>query len=324
MVEKKSTEATSHATGERGSPSRRKPPEEDSDDRISSGKVKERLTAAQVAKHLVIQIVTLNVSFGRLLENSLKPTSVGDGRSRNLLPLPLWPDVRTALQGVIDDQRYKDAPGEWRERGATKSKASKQLRVEGYLHWHGLIVVALNWLHSDGSLSGGTAPWGSSATVQQENALNRIWKMVKTFVDEKPAKGGVPRTPPGGWEKELEKLKVGYSGEVVEKARPLTLEQVLPGLPSEDHGGLVDIMEVVDERMRRRLERPDLVMKQDVTAVLPKPQVMCSDEEWPPLVKALYHRKLVRPVSSHPLLGEEAVLNGKNHQQWCRSASPHR
>ena len=54
--------------------------------------------------------------------------------------------------------------------------------------------------------------------------MNRLWDLIKVFVDDKPEKGGVPRTPRWDWEQELGQLRVSYTGEVVEK--------ILPGLPT--------------------------------------------------------------------------------------------
>ena len=269
----------------------------------------EHLTAAQMAQYHLLQAVNLNGTFGRLIESSLKPTWGQDERVRNLMPLPLWPDVLTAMQEVIDRQKYKDQPGGWRERGNTKTQAARALRNTGNLLWHGLVVVALNWMHSGGNIGEGIGPPAGRASNQQEGALRRLWELVKVFVDEKPKKGGVPRTPRGGWESELEVLRVSYTGEVVQKARPLTLEQVLPGLPSPDHGGLVNILEVVDERLKRRLERPELLLK-EVFQEIPTPQVMCSDSEWEKVVLAMYERHLVTPVTRKPVVEGKPVLNG--------------
>ena len=51
------------------------------------------LTAAQMSQYVLWQAVTVNGSGGRLLENSLKPPQEQGVRNRNLMPLPLWPDV---------------------------------------------------------------------------------------------------------------------------------------------------------------------------------------------------------------------------------------
>lgn len=39
------------------------------------------------------------------------------------------------------------------------------------------------------------------------------------FVDEKPSQGGVPRTQEAFWDDELTRLRVSYTGEMVEKAK---------------------------------------------------------------------------------------------------------
>eukprot|EP00438_Fugacium_kawagutii_P024621 Skav207650 [mRNA] locus=scaffold2758:77333:83766:+ [translate_table: standard] len=268
------------------------------------------LSAAQVGTHLVLQAVTLNGTLGQIIEMSLAPTWVEGERRRNLFPLPLWPDVRDELEEVIEKMRFKDEPGEWRARAETKAKANRALRKQGLLVWHGLVVNALNWLHADGKPAKGVGPPGGQATQAQEEALLRIWEMVKVYVNEKPDQGGVPRTPETPWAGELSKLRVSYTGEVVEKARPLTLEQVLPGLPSPAHGGLVNILEVVDEKLARKLERPDLLLRECIPELVPEPQVMCGDIEWGKVAKAMYDRNLVTPVDQYPVIDGKPVLNG--------------
>ena len=146
--------------------------------------------------------------------------------------------------------------------------------------------------------------------MAQEKALVRILDSLKIFMDEKTPKVGVPRTPSGGWKDELKKLRVSYSGEVVEKAAPLTLAQVLPGLPSVEHGGLVNILDMVDDKMRKKLENPLAMLRSDIMEEIPKPRVMCEQEEWNSLVKAMAERKLIRPVSSYPKVDGRPVLNG--------------
>ena len=288
---------------------------------IGSGKVREvmewlhknggeHLIAAQMSQYILIQAVTLNGSFGKLIENSLKPPLEQGVRQRNLMPLPLWPDVIQALEETIMVQKYRDQPGEWRWRGETKTKASRALRMNGLLQWHGLVVVALHWLHNEGSLSDAVGPPAGRASAQQEAALVRIWELVKVFVDDKPEKGGVPRTPAWDWEQELGKLRVSYTGKVVKKkAQALTLEQIIPGLPTPHHGGLVNSLEVVDERLKQKLLRPDL-LRREVVEEVPKPQVMCSDKEWLRVVKALHDRHLMVPVNARPVVRGEPVFNG--------------
>ena len=319
--ERKSTRQ--RAEGQRTDPNRevRVAPSEESGDEIDERELgnlivwlqshdPDNLPSSQAGFHLLLQAIKLGGSFGKLVEASLEPTWDTKERVRNLLPLPLWPDAIDAMKEVIQSERFKGEPGEWRQRGSSKSQASRVLRSQGLYVWHGLAVVALHWLHCGGQLARGLPVRGGWASVAQEKALTRIWDSLKIFMDEKTPKLGVPRTPSGGWKDELKKLRVSYTGEVIEKAAPLSLKQVLPGLPSVDHGGLVDILKVVDKKMRRKLQNPKGMLRADVIGDIPKPRVMCEQGEWNELVKAMYERRLVKPVSAYPKVEGVPVLNG--------------
>lgn len=251
-----------------------------------------------------------DTSLGRLLKASLEPPWQKDERVRDVMPLPLWPDVASEIQKVLDEKKFRDEPGDWRGRGETKAKAGKALRHQGLLLWHGLVVLSLNWLHCGGVLERGVSVKGGKATKAQEAALERLWSMVKVFSDEKEERKGVPRTPTFDWPRVILDLSISYTGEVVKKAATLTLEQVLPGLPSRDHGGLVDILEVVDAKMGEKLKHPKRMIREEILEPLPKPKVMCDDGEWEKIVGALWDRNLIRPVDSYPVVSGERVLNG--------------
>eukprot|EP00435_Cladocopium_sp_Y103_P069608 s228_g33.t1 len=98
--------------------------------------------------------------------------------------------------------------------------------------------------------------------------------MLKLFFDERE-KGGVPRTPLHEWANELQEIGVSYTGEVVEKAQWVTLRQILPGLPSPAHGGLVDLLEVVPPEMAETLRDPMGLIREDLVEEMPKPRVLC-------------------------------------------------
>ena len=269
-----------------------------------------KMTAAQLSKHLLLQIWFSDGPLQNILQSSLEANWEGQERERNLLPLPLWPDVREEMRKVVNKGTTEEKAGDWRQRGDTKNKASKALRTEGLLIWTGLLTLSLNWMSSGGKVSRAVAGWGGGATAAQEKAMTRLWELAKTFVDDKLERGGVPRTPQHEWEDELKKMNISYTGEVCEKARCLTLEQILPGLPSVDHGGLVDILEVVDEKLAKKLQRPELLVRQEIVDAVPSPKVMCEEKEWAQVVEALYKRKLVKPVNKCPTIDGKPVLNG--------------
>ena len=228
---------------------------------------------------------------------------------QNLFPLPLWQSVRDAMEEVRGSGKYRDDPGDWRSRGETKGKAAKALRMEGLCVCHGLLVLSLNFLYGYRASADRPRP-GSQATAAQESALEVLWDMVKVFVDDKEEKGGVPRTPTDEWVSKLDALRISYTGEVIEKAEPLSLEQILPGLPSVGHGGLVDILEVLPEDLKEVMQAPEKLLIACPQGVAPRPKVHCSDEEWPKIVQALLDRGIVQVVDAHPEWGGKEMLNG--------------
>ena len=79
----------------------------------------------------------------------------------------------------------------------------------------------------------------------------------------------------------IDDLKVSYTGEVLAKAVPLTLAQVLPGLPSVEHGGSVDIMEVLPPHLQEALKHPEKMMVEPPQGPRPHPKVRVVDGECP-------------------------------------------
>ena len=227
---------------------------------------------------------------------------------QNLFPLPLWYDGREALNEILDDMKVKDEPGDWRKRGDTKGQASKALRGQGLRAWHGLVVVMLNFMYGDRAVGTRPTPSGQ-ATGPQERALETLWELVRIFVDEKEA-NGVPRTSMEDWDVAIDSLRVSYTGEVIEKAVPLTLNQVLPGLPSPEHGGLVDILAVLPEELQETVKHPEKLVLSPPQGLPPRPKVHASSAEWNKIAKALYERGLVRPVRKCPEMEGVKLLNG--------------
>eukprot|EP00435_Cladocopium_sp_Y103_P040117 s199_g10.t2 len=266
------------------------------------------LSAAQMAFHLILQVWHSPSPFQRLMEWNLQAPEPREERVRNLFPLPLWHDDVEQLRVVITSGTFKDQTGQWRERAETRSKAQKAMRLEGLKAWHALAVLGLNYLYGDRAKETSPCP-GSQATAAQEKALVRIWDMMKVFFDDKD-KVGVPRTPLHEWENEIKDMSISYTGEVVEKAKWVTLRQILPGLPSPKHGGLVDILAVLPEDLADTMRHPERLLKTDWPEPMPRPRVMCEDKEWDLVVEALYQRGFVTPVDQFVQISGEHVLNG--------------
>ena len=266
------------------------------------------LSAAQLASHLLLQGVRNKGPLADYIRWSLQSPEKREVRERNLFPLPLWPDSRMQLQKIMEEGEALEKPGKWRERGSTRSAAQKALRVEGLKAWHGLAVISLNYLYGDRPKPHGP-PAGGEASAAQERALERLWDMVRVFADDKEKKG-VPRTPLEEWKHTIGDLSVSYTGEIVEKAAKLTLKQIIPGLPSPDHGGLVDLLELLPPELQESLQDPDSLVKTEFHEKMPKPRVMCDESEWAEVVKAMFERGLVKPVKFIPSVEGVPVVNG--------------
>lgn len=75
---------------------------------------------------------------------------------------------------------------------------------------------------------------------------------------------------------------VSYTGKVVQRAAPLTLEQVLPAVPLEDLSGKLNAAALCVGPMREMLTHPkrSLLPAAEVPLHLPSPKVRASQDEW--------------------------------------------
>eukprot|EP00438_Fugacium_kawagutii_P022996 Skav216829 [mRNA] locus=scaffold2314:109375:114908:+ [translate_table: standard] len=266
------------------------------------------LSGAQLIEHFVAQIWKSDFSFRAYLEWSLSPSEVSDEKVRNLFPLPLWFDDVEVLRDIVDRHILKEDKDKRQGGSLTRGQAQRAMRLDGLKAWHGLVVVSLNYLYGDRPKAHGPPP-GARATAAQEKALTRLWDQLKVFLDDKEARG-VPRTPQCDWKHAIDDVGISYTGEIVQKASSLTLRQILPGLPNPEHGGCVNLVELLSPELAKMLERPGKLVKEECLGPRPRPRVRCSDEEWPGIAKALFERGLVEPAEFVPTVEGEPAFNG--------------
>eukprot|EP00435_Cladocopium_sp_Y103_P032808 s562_g8.t1 len=72
------------------------------------------------------------------------------------------------------------------------------------------------------------------------------------------------------WKKDMASRVVSYEGEEIGVCEVLSLEQVLPALPPEGHGGSVDALDWVGPRTKEFLLNPKKLLKDPKDVVLPK------------------------------------------------------
>ena len=72
------------------------------------------------------------------------------------------------------------------------------------------------------------------------------------------------------WQKELSGRLMGYNGEEISTCQQLTVEQVMPSLPPEEHDGSIETLHWVCPRTREFLLNPDLLLKCQADVKLPR------------------------------------------------------
>ena len=124
------------------------------------------------------------------------------------------------------------------------------MRKVGLLVWHGLITAALNFLWSGGRSNGRVCL--SQRSKAQVLCQDRLWEASKVFVDDSSESSDKFVKAPSSedWDSKVDKMRISYHGEVVEKAQTLTLEQILPGLPPRGFGGKVPLVELCEGEVR--------------------------------------------------------------------------
>ena len=273
------------------------------------------LSISQCGALLAVAAFRSGTPLGSYLSRALVPGSSSgqrNRRQRSLLPLPLWDDSVTELKKLQEEGEFRRLAGSWAEKKMSKDKAGRLSRKVGLLVWHGLTVTVLNFLWTGGGGKGEVAagPPGKA----QSQALDRIWELVKVFVDDNSeSTSKVPRSPEmGEWGKKLGDVRVSYHGEVVEKAQRLTLDQILPGLPPMGYGASVALAELCEGEVREKLENPlgTLLPEDELPDDVPAPKVHASQEQWEKIAGELYRRGLVQPVEDPVKVKGQAILNG--------------
>eukprot|EP00435_Cladocopium_sp_Y103_P048232 s510_g14.t1 len=273
------------------------------------------LSVAQNGALLALTIYRSGTPLGRYMERLVMPGS-DDGpkgkRQRSLLPIPLWPDSQTELSKIFEEGEFKRLAGTWGSKKNSKEKAGKEMRRIGLLCWHGLVISFLNFLWSG---RGKTSPMPpGTASKAQKMAQDRLWELVKDFVDDRSeTTDKVPRSPiMGEWGKKIGDVRISYQGEIIEKAHRLTLDQILPGLPPAGFGASVPLLELCEGEVKERLENAmsNLLPEDEMPDDLPAPKVHSSPEQWELIVKELHARGLVRAVEDPLKVRGRVVTNG--------------
>ena len=280
-----------------------------------------RRSAAQLGILLLKWFLHDKVAFpeARDLLSSFTAPPGRSGRNRDVLPLPCQSVSRSVAAAVSSMDR---APCPNQESHSARTK-QRHLVTLGRQAWTVCQTMSLNMA------------WGkelvvfAEPSVSQSQALEHFAEKSLRFVQTTNEAGLAVRCQVSDWNHKLESVSVGYTGEVVEKAQWLTLEQMLPGLPPEGKSACIELSDLCSGDVRKCLEDPSLVLKQqDFSDSLPKARVLCTDSEWAKIAKELVRKGLARPLKREEVhhINGRPLVNGafgvSKSGKFCQDGRP--
>ena len=144
----------------------------------------------------------------------------------------------------------------------------------------------------------------------QQRAVGEVRKNVSRFLQADTACDRSPNEV----RKELSERFLSYTGEEVPKMQPLSVDQVVKALPPPEHGGRIDLCNLVSHRTRTFLMNPNSCILEDDGRWLPKLQakVHFHDGEKLKVSKLLVERGICcwTPLEDVITYRGQVVLNG--------------
>lgn len=206
----------------------------------------------------------------QIIFESCKMSQVGPRRG-SIFPIPLG--KLEGFKGVVMASRLSQVqePG-----------FAERWQVEAWLF---CALAGLN------GVSGSLQPLAPGPTTKvQGRAVASLTRTVERFLHL----GGCHHGELERIRQELKGVRLSYTGEELSICHPLTREQVLPALPPGNHGGSVDVLDLVSHGTRRLLEHPELLVIEDSGQDLPPLQakVHCTHEEMVHLGRDLVDRNI--------------------------------
>ena len=124
---------------------------------------------------------------------------------------------------------------------------------------------------------------------------------------------GAAQTTTQNFTRVLKRKRVGYTGEEISRPQPLSLREIIPGLPPAGAVGIVDPLTLATGDVREALIDPSLVLLPEAErfGVWPA-RVHATDEEWNKIGAELFQRGVVVEIAREdaPIVDCQSVLVG--------------
>ena len=146
----------------------------------------------------------------------------------------------------------------------------------------------------------------------QLSALRRIVRDARWLVERAP-EDGVAHTTLQDFPQIFKRKRASYRGDEISRPQPLTVLEIIPGLPLAGAVGIVDPLTLATGDVREALIDPSLVLLPEAERVGVRPaRVYSTDEEWNKIGAELLQRGVVVEIAREdaPIVDGQPVLVG--------------
>ena len=178
--------------------------------------------------------------------------------------------------------------------------------------WSLLAICVFNFLYAGGNQLHELRVCRDKPRPAQLAALRRIVRDARWLVERAP-EDGAAQTASQNFPQVLKRKRVGYTSEEISRPQPLTLLEIIPGLPPAGAVGIVDPLTLAAGDVREALIDPSLVLLPEAERVGIRPaRVHATDEEWNKIGVELLRRGVVVEIARDdaPIVGGQPVLVG--------------
>ena len=274
-------------------------------------KASEGLSVETLGVHVLYAVAARASPLGDLVREVLRTSftivkaSGNFVRQRDLLPLHVpwsWAPFAEALWHAVDERRHRSS--HWDRR--------RRRELHGVGCWSLLAICVLKFLYSGLGHLHELRVCREKARPAQLAAIRRIVRDARWLVERAP-EDGVAQTTTQNFTQVLKHKRVGYTGEEISRPEPLSLLEIIPGLPPAGAVGIVDPLTLATGDVREAFFDPSLVLLPEAERVGVRPaREHATDEEWTKIGMELLQRGVVVEIAREdaPIVGGQPVLVG--------------
>ena len=178
--------------------------------------------------------------------------------------------------------------------------------------WSLLVICVLNFLYAGVGHLQELRVCREKPRPAQLAAIRPIVRDARWLVG-RAREDGAAQTTAQNFTQVLKHMRVGYTGEEVSRPEPLTLLEIIPGLPPAGAAGVVDPLTLATGEVQEALFDPSLVLLPEAERVGVRPaRVHATDEEWNKIGAVLLQRGAAVEMAREdaPIVDGQPVLVG--------------